>query len=84
MPGATGEDRERNLPMFPDRVASASPRLLLAPDAEVAGSPARLRGPLLEVVEQVVGLRRGVDSGPLTGAEATPLADVLGLLVGHG
>ena len=48
VPGATDEGRQRNLLIWldrlADRVASASPRLLLAPDAEVVGPLARLRG----------------------------------------
>ena len=60
IPGATDEARERNLLIFldrlADRVASASPRLLLARDAEAFGTLARLRALLLAAGEEVAGI----------------------------
>jgi hypothetical protein len=87
LPGADDQERQanllRSLDRLADRVASAAPRLLLARDAEPPTALARLRGLLLEVGEEVVGLCCGAGPRPLTAAEAAPLADVLGLLADH-
>jgi hypothetical protein len=88
VPGETEEDRGRGLLLFldrlADRVASATPRLLLAPDAEVSGPLARLRGLLLEVGDEIVALSRDAGPGSLAGAGAGPLVDSLRLLADHG
>ena len=88
MPGPEGGERKRNLLIWldrlADRVASAGPRPLLAPDAEASGRLAGLRGKLLEAGEQVVGLCRAGGRGQLGAADVGPVAEVLGLLSGQG
>jgi len=88
VPGAGDGERERGLLLFldrlSDRVASASPRLLLAPDTGVAGPLARLRDLLLEVGDEVTALCGGPGHGVVSAPEVGPLADVLRLLADHG
>ena len=87
LPGATDEERERMLLIWldrlADRVASATARLPLAPDAQVTCHLVRLRTLLLEVGEEVGGLCMRAATGTLGDAEIGPVADILELLSNH-
>ncbi len=88
VPGAAGGERERNLLLWldrlADRVASAGPPMLLAPDVEVPGPLAGLRVKLLEAGEELLALCRAEGPKVLGPAEVGPVAGLLSLLAGQG
>ena len=88
IPGSAPDERERSLLSFldelADRVASRSPRLLLAGDVEVPPHLSRIREMLQEVGEELMAVCRGLESSSGSGRDVHQLAEVLRFLADHG
>jgi hypothetical protein len=87
LPGATPDEKERDLLSFldhlADRVACRSPRLFLARDVEVPSLLSRIREMMQDVGEEVMVACRGIDRSAGDG-EVRHLAEVLRFLSDHG
>jgi hypothetical protein len=88
LPGTMSDEKERDLLSFldhlADRVASRSPRLLLARDVEVSPLLGRIHEMMQDVGEEVMAACRGIDPSTGDDKEVRHLAELLRFLADHG
>jgi hypothetical protein len=88
LPGATPDEKERDLLSFldhlADRVACRSPRLFLARDVEVPSLLSRIREMMQDVGEEVMAACRGIDRSAGDDGGVRHLAELLRFLADHG